>query len=404
MDSDALRMLPRWEQQKSINTEPIRTVPPGLLLRQVEPSSYPKLVITYPSLLVIDADEERAQRLARILTLANYHPMVEPTPANAFKRVLDQPMAIQAILLGTVSKQYRFILQRILQQLTYQQELKLPVVSLPVLIPTTLPLYADAQLSPFHVASQSCARLLDSIWNIVPFTRSDLKMNKGSMVSKLLPAYGIQPRVAQRLLLRNSHFRQMLQSAYDLMSIEQWEMLISDVGLAQYRRQTDWPPIDDTYAIPAEYLSCLNQAVAFSQPEHPIEQLRRWGNNATQVSLLEVDAPSPRIRRIFNFASPVQMIRSTLKAYTREIDEIRGEPLHDWIALPNGNYWLVHYSNLYAYGRVAHQQSQPMCHVWLASIEAILRRFQLDTAWKVVELECSCQTQTGHCLFGFQQV
>jgi len=403
MDSEALHMLPLWEQQKSINTEPIRTVPPGPPLRQTEQALYPKLAVTYPSLLVIDADEERAQRLVRILTLANYHPLVEPTPAHAFKRVLDQPLAIQAVLLGTVSNQHRFFLQRILQQLAYKQGLNVPVVSLPAYIPDKIPLYADAQLSTFHVASQSCLRLLDSIWNIVPFTRSDLKMNKGAMVSKLLPAYGIQPRVAQKLLSRNSHFRQMLQAAYDLMSIDQWEMLISDVGLAQYRRQTDWPPIDDAYAVPAEYLSCLNQAVAFSQPEHPIEQLRRWSSNATQASL-EENTSSPMMRRMFNFASPIQMMRGTLKAYTREMDEIRGEPLHDWIALPNGNYWLVHYSNLYTYGRAARQRSQPMCHVWLASIEATLRMVHLDIAWKVVELECSCQTQTGHCLFGFQQV
>ncbi len=403
MDSDSLRMPPLWEQQKNINTEPIRSVSSALLSPQKDAASYPKLAITYPSLLIIDADEERAQRLARILTLANFHPLVEPTPANAFKRVLDQPMAIHAILLGAISNQYRFFLQRILQQLTYKQELNLPVVSLPIHIPNDIPLYADAHASPFHVVSQSSMRLLESIWNIVPFTRSDLKMNQGSMVNKLLPAYGIQPRVARKLLSRNSHFRQMLQAAYDLMSIEQWEMLISDVGLAQYRRQTDWPPLDDAYAIPVEYLSCLNQAVAFSQPEHPIEQLRRWGTNAMQHSL-EDNVPIPRMRRMFHFASPTQLIQNTLKAFTKEMDAIRGEPLHDWIALPNGNYWLVHYSNLYAYGRIARQHSQPMCHVWLASIEATLRMVHLDTTWKVVELECSCQTQTGHCLFGFQQV
>src|SRR5579859_3666268 len=186
MDSDALRMLPPWEQQKSINTEPIRTVPSASLVYRTESPLYPKLAITYPSLLIIDADEERAQHLARILTLANFHPMVEPTPANAFKRVLDQPMAIQAILLGAVSKQYRFFLQRILQQLTYTQELNLPVVNLPLHIPNEIPLYAaDQEVSTFHVASQSCLRMLDSIWNIVPFARSDLRMNKGTMVSKL---------------------------------------------------------------------------------------------------------------------------------------------------------------------------------------------------------------------------
>ncbi len=402
MDSDVLHAHSPFERQ-NFNTEPIRSMPPGTPSRQTDKLANLTSAVVYPSLLVIDADEERAQRLARMLTLANYHPLVTTNPVNAFKRSVNQPMAIQAILLGQISSQHQFCLNRNLQQLNYRQRINIPVISLPRDVPNKVPLYANSQVAPYHIASQSCLQLLEALWQIIPNTRSDLKLVKQSMVSRALPANGVQPRVAQLLRSRSSHFRQVLQAAHNLMPIEQWETLIGDVGLAQYRRQTDWPSMDDAYAIPVEYYSCLNQAVAFSRPENPIEQLRRWGTEATSASL-EKNAPTTLMQSVLKLATPSQVIRGVLKAYTREMDEIRGEPLHEWIPLPNGNYWLVHFSNLYAYGRAGRLRSRPMCHVWLASIEATLRKFHLDTAWKAYELECSCQTQTGHCLFGLQQL
>lgn len=401
MDSDVLPNRALFERQ-SIHTEPIRSMPPRSLSRQSDQVAKRTPVLVYPSLLVIDADEERARRLARILTLANYHPILVANPMKAFQRSLDLPTAIQAVLLGQISSQQQFFLNRILQQLAYKQGLNIPVISLPSNVPDKVPLYANAQVAPFHLASQSCLRLLEGLWKIIPYTCSDLTMSKQPLVSRLLPTYGVQPRVAQQLRLRNSHFRRALQAAYNLMPVEQWEMLICDVGLAQFRRQVDWPAMNDAFALPVEYLSCLNQAVAFSRPENPLEQLRRWGREVAQTAL-EEEASSTGMQGVYKRAVPIQLMRSMLKTYTRRMDELRGEPLHEWIALPNGNYWLVHFSNLYAYGRAARPHSLPMCHVWLASIEAALREVHLDTLWKVYELECSCQTQTGHCLFGLQQ-
>ncbi|MEO7003427.1 MAG: hypothetical protein ABI068_16525, partial [Ktedonobacterales bacterium] len=62
-----------------------------------------------------------------------------------------------------------------------------------------------------------------------------------------------------------------------------------------------------------------------------------------------------------------------------------------------GAYWLVHYSNLYARGRI--RRFTPGCAVWVASIEATLRYVELEDALMVREVECACQTQTGHCVF-----
>ncbi len=87
-----------------------------------------------------------------------------------------------------------------------------------------------------------------------------------------------------------------------------------------------------------------------------------------------------------------------LNSFIRQMNEIRGEELHICEQQDDGIYYLVHYSNLYAYGRIALSQ-QPACHVWLASLQATLRLVGLDTIWEVIEQECSCQTLTGHCVF-----
>jgi hypothetical protein len=76
---------------------------------------------------------------------------------------------------------------------------------------------------------------------------------------------------------------------------------------------------------------------------------------------------------------------------------MRGEELHFWKPRGDGSYWLVHYSNLYAHGRT--RRAEPSCYVWLASIEATFQLAQVESVYEVSEVECSCQTLTGHCVF-----
>ncbi len=91
---------------------------------------------------------------------------------------------------------------------------------------------------------------------------------------------------------------------------------------------------------------------------------------------------------------------AVLNAFTGEMNGIRGEELHVWKRWYDGSYRVVHYSNLYVYGRV--RSPQPACHAWVASLEAMLHLLHLDNAWQVNEIECSCQTQTGHCILALQ--
>lgn len=350
----------------------------------------------YCQVLVIDADEQRGQRLARILTLAHYRPTVTSSPFQAMERTLDGAPAPDAIVLGRLDPQQEFLLTRLVQRQLRDYAETVPLIAMPPNVTDEPPILVDPYQPYFHMASRACTEVLEVVWRALPRTRVDLRMAEHSLVLSVLPPQGFQPRVSARLRSTNSHFRQMMQAAYDLLGEQRWRQLIGDVGLAQYQDMRDWPPDNDERDIPAEYLSLLHQAVAFSDLSDPAGQLRRWSEIGTQA-LLSRRRASALVQQALKLFSAEQLIAMVLKTYTSEMNEIRGEALHEWQQRPDGSYCLVHYSNLYVYGRT--YQRQPSCHVWLASLEAALRAVSLETAFEVIEMECSCQTLTGHCVF-----
>jgi hypothetical protein len=379
-----------------------------------------------PRLLLVDANEERAQRLARILTLADYRPCIAKTPLQAFGRLLQEPSLPQAIILGWIDDRNRFAFTRLFQWMVVEQGQNIPIIALPqsryILIrllqqlayelrrdipftvllrpvPDEAPLIAHPSSPAIHVVSRASAQVLEGIWRVLPGTRSSFRAARHSLVLDVLPITDLQPRVSRKLRSRNSHFRQLLRAARELIDPAQWDTLLRDVGLGSYCSLDAWPPDDDEHTIPAEYLSCLNQAVAFSQPDDPVGQLLRWGNRSTQISL-EKRIPSRLTQQALKVFPEEQAMSAALNAFTGEMNGIRGEDLHVWKRWSDGSYRVVHYSNLYAYGRV--RRPQMACHAWVASIEAMLSLLQLDSTWMVSEIECSCQTQTGHCVFALQ--
>jgi hypothetical protein len=78
----------------------------------------------------------------------------------------------------------------------------------------------------------------------------------------------------------------------------------------------------------------------------------------------------------------MRVITATLNAFTHEMNDIRGEELHFWRPRLDGSYWLVHCSNLYAYGRTS-ANSEPACHAWFASLQSTLHLVGLDKAREV---------------------
>ncbi len=379
-----------------------------------------------PRLLLVDANEERAQRLARILTLADYRPCIAKTPLQAFGRLLQESSLPQAIIIGWIDDrsrfaftrlfqwmvseqgqnipiialpQSRYILIRLLQQLAYELRRDIPFTVLLRPVPDEAPLIAHPSSPAVHVVSRASAQVLEGIWRVLPATRNSFRAARHSLVLDVLPLTDLQPRVSRKLRSRNSHFRQLLRAAHELIDPAQWDTLLRDVGLGSYCSLDAWPPDDDEHTIPAEYLSCLNQAVAFSRPDDPVGQLLRWGNRSTRLSL-EKRVPSTLSQQALKVFPEERAMSAALSAFTGEMNRIRGEDLHVWKRWSDGSYRVVHYSNLYAYGRV--RRPQMACHAWVASIEAMLSLLQLDSTWTVSEIECSCQTQTGHCVFALQ--
>ncbi len=353
----------------------------------------------YPTVLVIDADDKRSQQMGRLLTLTGYRPCLVTSPYDAFERVLHEGIFPQALFLSRPDLVTQPVMQRLLQRLFSRFSREIPLLLLPPEMPATVPLFADPSLQTFHRISQTSINVLEPLWKINSLSASSFRRSQQSLVLTALPKIGLHPRISREQRSRNSHFRRILQAAHESINNKQWNTLMTDVGLAHYASSENWPTDNDERMIPAASISYLNQAVAFSRPDDPEKQLRRWSEHATTLSLQE-RRPSALTQQVLKFL-PVERVMSTiLNAFTKEMNEIRGEELHQWKKQLDGTYWLVHYSNLYAYGRIA--ALQPACHVWLASLERTFHLVGLDTTWEVTELECSCQTLTGHCLFAIQ--
>jgi hypothetical protein len=353
--------------------------------------------------LVIDGDAARAQQLAWALTLADAHALVATSTLEAHERVLRSPTPPWAVVLGQLPVQTGsdFVLMRLLQRLARERGGPVPAFLLPVssraLAPLTQP--GLAALAPLPMGDPSTvARAL--LAQVAGGPRDD-RPAAHCQVLDMLPGLGLEPRQATRLRSRNAHFRQVLSTAHALIGPERWAALIGDVGLAQYRQSREWPPDDDDRDVPAEHLSLLNQAVEMAAEDGPAEEnapelLRRWGDAAAQSSL-DKHGSSALTQQAIKLLSDARLLSITLNAFTHDMDDVRGEELHRWVEAPDGCYYLVHYSNLYAYART--RRAQPACHIWLGSLDATLRWVHLEDRWRAVEVECACQTQTGHCLF-----
>jgi rhodanese-related sulfurtransferase len=371
------------------------------------------LLEQYTPMLVVDAHFIRAQRVARLLTLAGYRPIV-------VTRCLRGAWEPAAALIGAVDQANRLPLTRMVEHLAKRRGRELPILALPPSVPEVAPLHADPAIPYFHTSSPSSVAFFEELWRLLPQTRAMLPGLERTLALDVLPESGqdLTPRTSQTLRSSLRHFKLTLNAAARLLasqgrSFVQWQTLLSDVGLAHAVALTRWPDPStstnekdtgddggkitdpDDLVVPAVDLTCLNQAVAFSAPDHPQQQLYTWGYQGTETSLLR--HRSLVSQRAVRLLPRERVLQVMLNGFTRELDTIRGEALHHWRAQPDGSYLLVHYSNLYVYGRMWGRE--PACQVWLGALDATLRYVGQEANWIARELECSCQTQTGHCVF-----
>ncbi|MEO7002524.1 MAG: hypothetical protein ABI068_11910 [Ktedonobacterales bacterium] len=91
-------------------------------------------VTLHPGVLLVDADEERGQRVAAALTLADIRVYVATSPYQALERAIREPLTPEAVLLGQGDWQSRttdVVMTRLLQRLAERRGRRLPVALLP---------------------------------------------------------------------------------------------------------------------------------------------------------------------------------------------------------------------------------------------------------------------------------
>ena len=129
------------------------------------------------------------------------------------------------------------------------------------------------------------------------------------------------------------------------------------------------------------------------------DMLRAWGRRATERWLAEGrhGMGGPR----WLVPGRQRKLQGIVKSFSEAMDNVRGEHTHAWLQVDEFQFWLVNFSNIFALGRIKTVKS---CHVWVATIEAILRWAGLANDWYVEEVECGCVTGTFDCVFAIRSV
>ncbi len=218
-----------------------------------------------------------------------------------------------------------------------------------------------------------------------------------SSAIRTLQMMGVKPARARGRFILNSHVANLIHVARDVTGTR-WPEIAYTAGLAQYVDQD--PPNDEQLATPVEYLGRLNEAFETIYGPEAEDQLRAWGRRATERWLAEGRhgmGGGPR----WLVPGRQRKLAGIVKSFSEAMDNVRGEHTHAWLQVDEFQFWLVNFSNMFALGRIKTVKS---CHVWVATIEAILRWAGLANDWYVEEVECGCVTGTFDCVFAIRSV
>lgn len=349
-------------------------------------------------LVVIDTDEVRSQRIACLLTLAGLRAIVVPTVYQAFDRFLHERFVPRALLIGQPEELSSTLFSRFYQRLKQEFQRETPTIPLTNvhLLDGNL-LVADDKLSTrIHQVFAPNNEFLKKIWQVLPSAQISPGYVKNALILNSLPQLGLNPRVAHSNRSSSLYFWQQLNGAKKIVPAEKWVTLLTDVGLAQFCKEENWPAKTDQHTIPPEYLTCLNRAVLFSNPAQPAKQVYNW---AMLVSGEALRKPSLifAFQQVARFLGQDRTLRMMLNSCMSEINEMRGEDLFEYKGLDDGSFVIVLYSNLFAYGLMG--ATMPSCYIWQAAFDKGLEMAKMQKLWKVREIECSGMTHTGHCVF-----
>jgi len=216
----------------------------------------------------------------------------------------------------------------------------------------------------------------------------------GGSTIRTLELMGVRPARARGRFVLNSHFSNLVHVARDVTG-DRWPEVAYAAGLVQYIEQD--PPHDDQLSSPVESLSRLNEAFETIYGPESEDMIRAWGRRATERWLAEGRHGLGGARRFV--PGRQRKLAMVVKNFTEAMDNVRGEHTHAWLQVDEHQFWLVNFSNMFALGRIKPVKS---CHVWLSTIETILRWAGLANDWYVEEVECGSVTGTFDCAFAIR--
>ncbi|HET6311717.1 MAG TPA: serine/threonine-protein kinase [Candidatus Nitrosotalea sp.] len=218
----------------------------------------------------------------------------------------------------------------------------------------------------------------------------------GGSAIRTLELMGVRAARARGRFILNSHVSNLVHVARDVTG-DRWPEIAYAAGLVQYVEQD--PPHDDQLSSPVEALSRLNEAFETIYGPEAEDRIRTWGRRATERWLTEGRHGMGGPRRLV--PGRQRKLAGLVKSFSEAMDNVRGEHTHAWLQVDEHQFWLVNFSNMFALGRIKTVKS---CHIWVATIEAILRWAGLANDWYVEEVECGSVTGTFDCVFAIRSV
>jgi serine/threonine protein kinase len=216
----------------------------------------------------------------------------------------------------------------------------------------------------------------------------------GGSTIRTLELMGVRPARARGRFILNSHFSNFVHVARDVTG-DRWPEVAYASGLVQYIEQD--APHDEQLSSPVESLSRLNEAFETIYGPESEDMIRAWGRRATERWLAEGRHGLGGARRFV--PGRQRKLTNVVKNFSEAMDNVRGEHTHAWLQVDEHQFWLVHFSNMFALGRIKTVKS---CHIWTATIETILRWAGLANDWYVEEVECGSVTGTFDCAFAIR--
>src|SRR6266851_4187831 len=218
----------------------------------------------------------------------------------------------------------------------------------------------------------------------------------GGSAIRTLELMGVRAARARGRFILNSHVSNLVHVARDVTG-DRWPEIAYAAGLVQYVEQD--PPHDDQLSSPVEALSRLNEAFETIYGPEAEDRIRTWGRRATERWLAEGRHGMGGPRRLV--PGRQRKLSGLVKSFSEAMDNVRGEHTHAWLQVDEHQFWLVNFSNMFALGRIKTVKS---CHIWVATIEAILRWAGLANDWYVEEVECGSVKGTFDCVFAIRSV